>query len=103
MSAETKVDVRGLLRELPELLVIASTDPSSDRLIGVALRIRETESAVAELIAAASNLYGECPTPPDRNCSCHISPPCGDCVDYSGLREALSDMRAALARIGGAK
>ena len=24
---------------------------------------------------------------PDRNCSCHISPPCGDCVTYGGLRD----------------
>lgn len=27
--------------------------------------------------------------PPDRNCSCHVSPPCSDCVDNSLLREDL--------------
>ena len=27
--------------------------------------------------------------PPERNCSCHISPPCNDCVENSGLREAF--------------
>lgn len=27
--------------------------------------------------------------PPERNCSCHISPPCKDCVENSGLREAF--------------
>lgn len=27
--------------------------------------------------------------PPERNCSCHISPTCNDCVDYSGVREAI--------------
>jgi hypothetical protein len=24
---------------------------------------------------------------PDSNCSCHISPPCSDCVDYGDIRE----------------
>lgn len=32
-------------------------------------------------------LLGELPYIPDRNCSCHISPPCSDCVDWSWLRE----------------
>lgn len=27
--------------------------------------------------------------PPDANCSCHVNPPCFDCVDHSGLREAI--------------
>ena len=27
--------------------------------------------------------------PPESNCSCHISPPCNDCVENSGLREAF--------------
>lgn len=30
--------------------------------------------------------------PPDRNCSCHISPPCSDCVDNSHLRNAIEDI-----------
>jgi len=25
---------------------------------------------------------------PERNCRCHISPPCNDCVEYGALREA---------------
>jgi hypothetical protein len=25
---------------------------------------------------------------PERNCSCHISPPCSDCVNYAHVREA---------------
>ena len=38
--------------------------------------------------------------PPERNCSCHISPPCNDCVDYAGLREVFATARALLAKIG---
>jgi hypothetical protein len=36
--------------------------------------------------------------PPAANCSCHISPPCNDCMDYAGLREAFEDARNALIR-----
>lgn len=48
-------------------------------------------------LEAALGLFLErCEEPPDRNCSCHIAPPCGDCVEYSGLREAFADAREAL-------
>ena len=36
------------------------------------------------------------PAPPDRNCSCHISPPCHDCIEYGGLREAIEEAQAAI-------
>lgn len=36
---------------------------------------------------------------PERNCSCHISPPCSDCVDYSGLREAIKNAKGSMAEI----
>jgi hypothetical protein len=35
---------------------------------------------------------------PSANCSCNISPPCNDCVDYSGIREAIRDAKAALSQ-----
>lgn len=41
---------------------------------------------LAELI---ENLVEQIPSPPDRNCSCHISPPCNDCVDHSWTRDLL--------------
>lgn len=55
--------------------------------------------AFEAFIEAAVEEFGE---PPDRNCSCHISPPCSDCVDHSFWRDALADARAALAKRGGA-
>jgi hypothetical protein len=36
--------------------------------------------------------------PPEANCSCHISPPCNDCVENWGLREAFSDAKEAIAK-----
>ena len=34
--------------------------------------------------------------PPEKNCSCHLSPPCNDCVDHSAVREFFIDARKAL-------
>lgn len=41
--------------------------------------------------------------PPEANCSCHIAPPCGDCVNYSQLREAFEEGRAAISAAEAAK
>ena len=30
---------------------------------------------------------------PAKNCSCHISPPCSDCTEHTGQREALETLR----------
>lgn len=39
---------------------------------------------------------------PSRNCSCHIHPPCSDCVVFSRTREMLEQAREALAgKLGG--
>lgn len=58
-------------------------------------------TAVANQLAAAIELLLErIYHPPAANCSCHLSPPCGDCVDYGGLREAIQEAEAALAAHG---
>ena len=33
---------------------------------------------------------------PDSNCACHINPPCNDCVNYGGLREAAETTKRLL-------
>jgi hypothetical protein len=38
---------------------------------------------------------------PERNCACHIHPPCRDCVEHNGTRDAKEAARAWLA--GGAE
>ena len=50
-----------------------------------------------ELLAALDLFMEVVRKPPEANCSCHISPPCNDCVDYSGLREAFSVAEEAIA------
>lgn len=54
-----------------------------------------------KLLAALELFMGRVDEPPKSNCSCHLSPPCNDCVEYSGLREAFSDAHDAIAKAEG--
>jgi hypothetical protein len=38
---------------------------------------------------------------PDANCSCHLSPPCNDCVEHGHLRSLLQTAKALIAEIEG--
>lgn len=33
---------------------------------------------------------------PESNCSCHIAPPCNDCVENAGLREIVGTCKRAI-------
>lgn len=33
---------------------------------------------------------------PEPNCSCHISAPCSDCVEFRATREEIADARAVI-------
>ena len=46
-----------------------------------------------QALEALEDLLDHTETPPDKNCSCHIAPPCSDCVDYSGIRYAIKQSR----------
>lgn len=39
------------------------------------------------------------PEPPEANCSCHLSPPCNDCIEYGGEREAFESAKDAIAAV----
>jgi len=64
-------------------------------------------AANARLMAAAPSLLAtlellvDLVYVPDADCRCHVAPPCNDCVEYSGLREALDAARAAIAKATG--
>lgn len=59
-----------------------------------AAKVAELQAANKELVEALDSLevwgdeLGANVNPPSRNCSCHINPPCNDCVDFTGQREA---------------
>lgn len=54
------------------------------------------KTRVDALEAALQALLDCTEIPPDSNCSCHLHPPCGDCVEYGELRAALQLARTAL-------
>ncbi len=56
----------------------------------------ELTRQLAEYKGLLSNLMEVVEEPPESNCSCHTSPPCSDCVEWSGLREALLEARTAM-------
>ena len=48
---------------------------------------------ILQVSAFVEGFLDEVEEPPERNCRCHISPPCNDCVDHSCLRELFLDAR----------
>lgn len=62
---------------------------------------RQYKTERDELAIALELFLDAVEDPPERNCPCHISAPCNDCVNHSGLREAFSTARAALFKIKG--
>ena len=55
----------------------------------------ETEK-VKVLREALDGLLVSMTLPPEMNCSCHIAPPCSDCVNYPCEREAIASASATL-------
>lgn len=56
-----------------------------------------------EAVRLTQRLYEDFAPPPSPGCSCHISPPCNDCVEHSYTRELLEEARAFLSRMEGRK
>lgn len=67
----------------------------------IARELGEARAAVADLIEAIETLLEASERPPERNCSCHISPPCSDCVEWGVLRGRFAYLDTALARCKG--
>lgn len=55
-------------------------------------RIRRLETCVEDFL--------ELTEVPDANCSCHLAPPCGDCVEYGSIREVRALANALLKERG---
>lgn len=48
----------------------------------------QAEEALDELVAMLDI--------PEPNCSCHTNPPCSDCLNFGGQREAISNLRSSI-------
>lgn len=71
---------------------------------GVGHRDEQPAAGVNQQLFSALQLFIDTvEEPPEANCSCHIAPPCGDCINYSQLREAFEEGRAAIAAAEAAK
>lgn len=57
-------------------------------IIALKQRNRKLEAALEDFIDSADL--------PEKNCSCHLCPPCSDCVEFSHLRGLVDNARAAL-------
>lgn len=56
-------------------------------------RIAGLEAELARARSLISDFVDEDDTP-DANCSCHINPPCSDCVNYGYRRELIARAKA---------
>ena len=96
------VDGEGTTRANERLAVIEAhkrqLGDAESRLYEVSVHCANVEHRRDEILSALTDLLDVIEEPPERNCSCHISPPCSDCVDNSGLRDALKGARAAIAK-----
>jgi hypothetical protein len=63
-----------------------------------AAELRRLHEVTQNLLGALKALSDTTGDPPDRDCSCHISPPCNDCVEYSGWRAAFEFAQRAIAK-----
>lgn len=59
----------------------------------------EAMSEAIKLASVALDMADDEVYPPQANCSCHISPPCNDCVDHSQARETKDFIKRALAKL----
>jgi hypothetical protein len=69
-----------------------------DQAVDIIIRLMEERDACVSALRHLLEMTGE---PPDKNCSCHISPPCNDCVDHSGWRDAFDFANSSIAKATG--
>ena len=88
-----------------ELLLAYLRNPSEsnagikiDKIDGEGASDGGVNSQMLSALRAVIDLIEE---PPDKACSCHINPPCTDCVNHSAAREAFEMVREAIASAEG--
>lgn len=64
----------------------------------VQMRVARLHALNQELLGALRQLMDMTGEPPDANCSCHISPPCNDCVENTGWRDAFTFAQSTIAK-----
>lgn len=62
---------------------------------------QDVERERDQLRGALELMLERVPEPPEANCSCHLSPPCNDCIEYGGEREAFEFAKDVVAAANG--
>lgn len=52
-----------------------------------------------DILIEALKTFIDNDTTPEPNCSCHICPPCSDCVEYSSQREIMEYGKNVLKKV----
>lgn len=99
-AIDKAIDVKQMLTETEQAIAMLiqahqAVPDEAMQMLGMLRRCVVAEYREQELVSAVTSLISVIDTP-SPNCSCHISPPCGDCVEYAGLREAVAEGKAAL-------
>lgn len=65
------------------------------------LAVQLVDAAKLKLVRGLlRDLLDNMPYIPQPNCSCHLVPPCSDCVEYGGIREAIAAAESELEKEG---
>lgn len=107
-TASAVLSENAMLTAKLQVLEAARTQAAANSLANM-LSHEELEAKVKRLVEALDTLevrgdqMNDELYPPDSNCSCHISPPCNDCVDWSSMRMAKRDWEEAKQKAAKAK
>lgn len=84
--------------EIDNHILGEAMDAMKARAEGAESDLAQTKSAILALAGLAEEFMDEVDIP-ERNCSCHISPPCYDCVENAGLREIAKTLRETIKKV----
>lgn len=82
-----------------QLESIGNIAPYGFSLRGIAQLKQQRDDVLEALRDLLENVSG---IVPDKNCSCHMAPPCNDCVEWGALRESIALANYTFAKAGGA-
>jgi hypothetical protein len=77
--------------------LLADRDALRERADGLSADLELSKSWAARLASNLEEVLDLMPEIPEPNCSCHTNPPCGDCTEWSGIRDAIPPAKQALA------
>jgi len=86
-----------LLQAQQKMLLDAGIECGSKEMIAGMKEVERLKQQCDELLAALKDLLSAQDIP-EPNCSCHIRPPCSDCMNYSGIREYIHYAEQAIAK-----